>query len=105
MRLFSFVLALYFLDLSVMTCNDSVGHRDDSQTAAYSQIVPTDGCQHDDGTDVCSPLCMCQCCGGITLVEQANYSFTAFAVTNQIPDHISSKVSGISPSIWQPPKV
>jgi hypothetical protein len=104
MRLFSFILAIYFLGLSVIGCGDSESHLDTCKTVACAHLDAGEDGHHADG-DVCSPLCTCNCCGGTTLVEYFDYSFSISEVSKEGPEHITPKLCAVSQVIWQPPKI
>ena len=55
--------------------------------------------------DSCSPLCMCQCCGGVTLAHEFLLGLKANYTLHQKPLYTENSISEISYSIWQPPKV
>ncbi|WP_166382985.1 MULTISPECIES: DUF6660 family protein [unclassified Polaribacter] len=58
MKFLTFLLAIYIFALNLTPCADFVVPNDIVKTKT-SQI--TDDHQH-EGTDLCSPFCICQCC-------------------------------------------
>jgi hypothetical protein len=108
MRLFSFIFAFYFLLLAVMPCNDALAHNQQEtckEQACSSHIERTQN-DHHPAADVCSPLCMCNCCGGITImIDQIAVDITPVQFTTTQHPYIQQLPAEIAFSIWQPPKV
>lgn len=102
-RFFSFILAIYFLGLSMMTCDDAAMAADNCQTISCMHLDA--GHEEDHSADSCSPLCTCSCCGGVTLVYEYSQSIKADHILPLNPLYSESSISEISFSIWQPPKI
>lgn len=103
MKILSFILAVYFLGLSVKTCSDTVMAADNCQTISCVHLEAGHADSH--AADSCSPLCTCSCCGGVTLVYECLHSFNASFTPLQIPLYSENSISEISFSVWQPPKI
>lgn len=64
-----------------------------------------DSGHEDHKEDACSPLCMCHCCGGVTLQVESgsnlvnnNFAVEHLNLLQQFP-------ADLTYSIWQPPKI
>ena len=107
MRLFSFIFAFYFLLLAVIPCGDAFAHseKESCMEQVCDSHVEAAESDHPEA-DTCTPLCMCNCCGGLTLVNEQlivnavplYYSILNIRYSQQIPAEVSF-------SIWQPPKL
>jgi hypothetical protein len=47
--------------ISLLPCEDEPQTVDQRSTVSY--VTDHDPCQHTGGVDLCSPLCVCACCG------------------------------------------
>lgn len=103
MKILSFILAVYFLGLSVKTCSDTVMAADNCQIVSCVHLETGHADHHT--ADSCSPLCTCVCCGGVTLVYEFLHNFKANHSSLEKPLYSENSISEISFSIWQPPKI
>lgn len=104
MKLLPLLFSLYILLLSCIPCSDNNVCSD--STAAFDISAPTHD-DHDHHNDLCSPFCVCICCG-MSIVP--GYTFTASAAeihTHQTtsPTYASHFISEVYVNIWQPPKI
>ena len=103
MKILSFIFAIYFLTLAIIPC----GNKECSDNGKKSTVlVQSNSCQdtnHED--EVCSPLCMCHCCGGVTLVCDIINNTIVLNSTELNSLYSPHNISEVSISIWQPPKV
>src|SRR5690606_26226589 len=104
MKHLTLLWGIIILLLACVPCTDSVAAVD----AAGSSLVQ-EGEEHSDplgDSDLCSPLCECNCCGGITLA----FFLPKLAVQPHTPlvSYSSTYTLGgpVSPdfSFWHPPK-
>lgn len=102
MKFLSLIFSIYFLALAVMPCSDEISV-DMCQTVAEHNHYDQGHEEH--AADLCTPFCMCHCCGGIAFNLQdviqlapLEYSTHENIYTSQFPAEISF-------SIWQPPKI
>jgi len=101
MKLMATLFALLFLGLTVMPCADN-----DQESGDQVEFHQSDGDHnHDETTDSCSPLCVCNCYHtNITIPIflsfipeiQLAQKFTSFYIDQQSNTYLS---------IWQPPKI
>lgn len=107
MKFVRLVLAFYFMALSLMPCEDAHAQSRSSQTA-FSVSVQ-ESYSKDDG-DICSPLCICNCCQ----MTVAAFKMEPFIdIPKQVPPYFSKKilfqkndfVDPVYGHIWQPPKI
>lgn len=107
MSLFRFILALYFMVLTIMPCNDVHQQSGSSKTEQFSNIEES---HSKDKGDICSPLCICNCCQ-ITVTAFKIEPLIAFP--EQIQFYFSKKILfqknnfayQVYDHIWQPPKI
>ena len=102
MKFLATILALFILSLSALPCDDVSYNNQQSET--ISEIVNLDNHSH---SDMCSPFCMCACCG-----QTFSSSFTYYSLALHVPVSVekfpiynASFVSEVYLSIWQPPKI
>lgn len=95
---------MYFLGLSLATCSDTASHSDGCKTVECTHIEIASDVNHPEGDD-CSPLCMCHCCGGVTLVNEIEHIFKVNFSSFRQPLYSETSISEISFSVWQPPKI
>ena len=99
-------MSIYLMALSNMPCADMEVNSAMHKTA---QFASEDNHSHDKDNDLCSPFCVCNCCGA----QIMNYApVIAFAVqpitpviTTPTPSYQSVFYSGYYGSIWQPPQL
>ena len=58
MKLFAFIMAIFFLGLSLAPCDDSENYKEDIVVVSDYQTHQS----QDADTDLCSPFCICNCC-------------------------------------------
>lgn len=104
MKILSFILAIYFLGLSTKTCADTAVAADNCKIASCVHFESGQA-DHDHSADACSPLCTCNCCGGVTLLYEFSHDFKTNYTSLQKPLYSENLISEISYSIWQPPKI
>lgn len=104
MRIFAFIFSIYFFALAIMPCKDGChAHKShpNSIELSFSSHVPL----HED---ICSPLCVCSCCGSIfvaTKLEKATSLFEEKKHQTLVICWISPLISSYHGHIWQPPKI
>lgn len=107
MKFLRLILAFYFMALSIMPCADVYNQLSSGKTDFSIHI---DESHSKDKGDICSPLCVCNCC---------QITVTAFKMDTliNIPTHIQMYFSKkilfqknnfayqVYDYIWQPPKI
>lgn len=106
MKFVSVILSLIILMLSFTPCADSSDYSKTSENIVVS-VFEQDNHQKNH-SDLCSPLCMCNCCG--TVVAQIGMQFFKINEISAIPsgEETSFRLPIVSPlfySIWEPPKI
>lgn len=107
MNVFRFLLAFYFMALSLMPCEDV--HKESGSSQAPLSYTADDSHSKDKG-DICSPLCTCNCCQITVTAFKMNVLLEAPA---KIPSYFSEKIFfrkndfayQVYDHIWQPPKI
>lgn len=107
MNLLRFLLAFYFMALSLMPCED-LRKQSGSTQAPLSSVA--DGSHSKDKGDVCSPLCTCNCCQITVAAFKIN---TLLEAPAKMPSYFSKKIFfrkndfayQVYDHIWQPPKI
>ncbi len=107
MNLFRFLLAFYFMALSLMPCEDV--HKESGSVQAQLSFMADNSHSKDKG-DICSPLCTCNCCQITVVAFKMNALLEAPA---RIPSYFSKKILfrknnfayQVYDHIWQPPKI
>ncbi|WP_034702745.1 DUF6660 family protein [Chryseobacterium luteum] len=105
MNLLRWILAFYFMALSLMPCEDV--HRPSGKTKTKLSFNSKESHSKDED-DVCSPLCACSCC------QMAVSSFKMDPLLEiPVPAYFSKKILfqknnfayQMYDHIWQPPKI
>ena len=104
----SIILSLYVFALAAMPCADF-----ESDSLAHENITHTtngtDNHSHDKNKDLCSPFCICNCCGQLTLTYVPAITFEFQRQIEEIitsqPTYTSILNSDFYGSIWQPPQL
>lgn len=61
---------------------------------------------HSDSSDHCSPFCTCDCCVSPIFQHDCNLEFKGLSFEQKhISEYLTSYISSIYSSIWQPPKL
>ncbi|WP_460893971.1 DUF6660 family protein [Rufibacter soli] len=104
MKWFAVLLSVFMIVMSCVPCADAAQGED---TLAQTNISSNqDSDAHSPVTDLCSPLCICNCCAGFTLLT-ANLKTNSLVVKITIQEPIYQEVAARTPtfSIWQPPRL
>ncbi len=86
-----------------MPCADGEAFSSRQKVTISNQSTP----HHDN--DVCSPMCVCSCCGcqGFSLNNAYSYSLISIKtiIDKKVPEYKSVFASNFFGSIWQPPQI
>lgn len=102
MRILAAILSLYILGLSLVPCADA----GISPTSDVQHISQSHHDNHSNHLDLCSPFCVCHCCG--THVVEIDYAFLPSVSprdTKVYENYFDRLTSGLPASILQPPQV
>ena len=106
MKVFTFLMAIYILVLSLVPCGDM--HNDCNDTTTKTELSQNHDHQQDKD-DNCSPLCTCSCCSASIVAldfKQVQLKKPAeFSITQKLSIRNFSFVSNFYGNIWQPPKI
>ena len=104
MKIFAFIMAFTVIVLSVLPCMDESEFNNVKGTTA---IAKANSQQDHRDSDNCSPFCSCACCSASVTYHLFGYSYILKSQFQEkkYPAYKSSAYSGISFSIWQPPKL
>jgi ABC-type nickel/cobalt efflux system permease component RcnA len=115
MKIVNIILSIYIIVLAAYPCADKHidGTTNASHSLAHSHVHSQTHEQHnhspEDETDLCSPFCVCNCCGQQTLTFLEVHSFQFLVQFKEIKSSISFYKSIIFSnfygSIWQPPQI
>ncbi|MCH4830183.1 MULTISPECIES: DUF6660 family protein [Flavobacterium] len=109
MRLLYIILSIYFLVLSGLPCLDMIEH-DISMAKDLQSDQHSKNHSHKEDDDLCSPFCVCNCCGIQVLVYQSiiSYDLETFSIIkteNKESLYKSVFYTNFYNNIWQPPKI
>lgn len=109
MKLLTVFLSLILLVLSCLPCADS---DNEIKFDLDGKFIVENHSDHanDTHTDLCSPFCICNCCGAQILSFTPSIIFNITGITTEYitkidityKSHLASMFSG---SIWQPPQI
>jgi len=82
---------------------------DISLTDKKETTAKSAGHSHETSEDLCSPFCVCSCCG-VQILNFAQPVAFAFrialpSIQTPIPSYKSTFISGYFGSVWQPPQI
>jgi hypothetical protein len=102
MKLLSLLFAFYFFALALFPCADKV-ERDKFEKQEISEN--SNHADHEHTSEMCSPLCLCVCCG-IQLVFTAKLESIPYSNSKDIKKtfYVSRIFSNYLSEIWKPPK-
>lgn len=109
MKFLSSILSLLLLVLSCLPCADAdlvVNSSNNDKMLAENHVDHSNEMHF----DLCSPFCICNCCGIqiLNFTPTLNFSLTSLSPNFNTKMEISYKshsVSAFSGSIWQPPQI
>ncbi|MEO6175008.1 MAG: DUF6660 family protein [Flavobacterium circumlabens] len=109
MKIISFILTIYMLSLSGISCADTYMYNSVSKSAHLTQSNHNEGASHKGEKDLCSPFCSCACCG-IQVVSNLNDASFDFPlnikeISPKVSQYQSILISSFTGSIWQPPQI
>ena len=105
MKIFAFILSLFFMVLTLVPCNDVAKGLGEKVCLAEDIHLEQSQDQH---ADLCTPFCVCNCCGISMIVLQ---------ITKLLPEKIVVLIKDILPEknynyalldaagVWHPPKI
>lgn len=107
MKWLNLILSIYLIALSCLPCADL-----EVNSAAHSSsefLADHEGHSHDKSKDLCSPFCICNCCGVqiLSYAPTISYDFPLIStvIKTQKPFYKSVFYSDFYGSIWQPPQI
>ena len=107
MKILNIILALYVTLLSCLPCADV--ETDVIEHTSVRVAANHDNHSHNKKDDMCSPFCICNCCGQqtLSLVSEQIYVFSKSyqEIKSAVPDYKSVFYSDFYGSIWQPPQI
>ena len=109
MRWICSVLSIWVLLMSYVPCADEAVRNTQNEnpslflSANYSHSTH----EHNNNCDLCSPFCICACCGGFSIYKTTKLNF--IKPSTQINSFVSlykqPVVIDVFRQIWHPPKV
>ncbi len=105
MRLFSFILSIYVLALSVVPCSDGIAHKLDDVDANIEVSQTEHDHNPSDHSDYCTPFCSCSCCGSLTTVPTGHQigEVKILASTTYLFPYKFDYSSDYTEGVWHPP--
>ncbi|WP_273246633.1 MULTISPECIES: DUF6660 family protein [unclassified Flavobacterium] len=108
MKWLTLILSFYFVLLASIPCADAaVNHT--HNTTSKETTSNHDKHTHDQQNDLCSPFCVCNCCGAQIMNYAPEIVFNLSVVTAeieiQLPNYQSVFTSDFYDTIWQPPQI
>lgn len=111
MKFLNIILSIYLVALSCLPCADmeakSVGKNDTNAIAKTTDDHNEHS--HDKSKDLCSPFCICNCCGAqiLSYFPVISYEFPLIStvIKTKEPFYKSVFASNFYGSIWQPPQI
>ncbi|WP_262245836.1 DUF6660 family protein [Parapedobacter soli] len=109
MKVFSSILALFMMALFLMPCADIYEKNVFNNQEHSTEITHQDTHDHTE-SDLCTPFCLCGCCGIVSgVVLQWNIfnigKIKSFDLSKPKVYYKSIFISRYLGEIWQPPKI
>ena len=102
MKYLAFILSIYILALNLAPCEDYTVLDNEVQTEV-SQV--TDSNHQHQGSDLCSPFCICQCCHISTInFKFVDVSINTSYISTQDFFYQNGTEKDFTTSILQPPR-
>ncbi|WP_139958119.1 DUF6660 family protein [Flavicella sediminum] len=102
MKFLALILSIYIFVLNLVPCDDYLAHEEGFKTE-ISQAADHEH-QH-QGTDLCSPFCICQCCHVNAIqIKFVNEKFAIAYFSTQDFFYLSGTEKDFTSSILQPPR-
>lgn len=100
-----YILGIYLLALSVCPCLDAYEPKPDIGAATEASDA-----QHAEHSDICSPLCVCSCCGSILTNPKLLGGYperVRFVLASGVeyPNYQDNLIPSYLSSIWHPPRM
>jgi hypothetical protein len=93
--------------LTAYPCADK--HNDSLVKSSNTQTSSRHNHSHETDNDLCSPFCVCNCCGQqtLTFLEIQSFQFLVHfqEIKSSISFYKSTSFSNFYGSIWQPPQL
>ena len=105
MKIFAFILSLFFMVLTVVPCNDVAKGLGEKVCLAEDIHLEQSQDQH---ADLCTPFCVCNCCGISMTVSQIPKLLPekiALLIKENLPQNSYYYTIPEPAGIWQPPKI
>ncbi len=103
MKFIAFLLSIYILGLSFVTCNDDA--EDMSSDTIVASISKGDH-QNSGELDLCSPFCYCQCCQvSIDTMTYFSYKLLTQDFFAKVYAYQDGTLQNVTASLLQPPQV
>ncbi|SHN19347.1 hypothetical protein SAMN05444387_4587 [Flavobacterium pectinovorum] len=100
-------MSFIILIISFMPCADMEMNNAAQKTAQFTETHIDHS--HDTQNDLCSPFCVCSCCGVqvLSYASAINFDFHVIGalIKRPLPNYISVLASNFYGSIWQPPQI
>nr|WP_294921694.1 DUF6660 family protein [uncultured Flavobacterium sp.] len=107
MKITNIILSLIILIISCMPCADKETNNNVQDPVLFSAMEMDHS--HDKQSDMCSPFCICNCCGVQVLSYAPAITFEfplpAKMIKSALPSYTSVFASNFFGSIWQPPQI
>ena len=105
MKFLAIILSAYMLLLALLPCGDEVECMDEERyETAFNDNTRQD---HENHSEICSPFCICACCGQVLNVLTTPYFALKphFSVSSHTAFYKDPYFEIIPIAIWQPPKL
>jgi len=104
-KFFAFLLSLFFLVLTVVPCSDTAELLGDN-VCMVQDIHLEQG--QDTHADLCTPFCVCNCCGmsmSVSQIKKLLPEKNLLLLKTDITESMYDYSILFSAGIWQPPKI
>ena len=105
MKIFAFLLSLFFMALTVVPCSDAAKGLGEKVCLAENVHLEQGQDQH---ADLCTPFCVCNCCGmsmTVMLLKKLLPEKIALLIKDTLPEKNYNYAVLHTVGIWQPPKI
>ncbi len=107
MKFITILLSVLLLSLSCLPCADKKVNSSDKTSVVFTSNQGDHS--HDNEIDLCTPFCMCSCCGSLVVSYIApnaiNFPIVTSSIKSAVPSYKSILSANFYGSIWQPPQI
>lgn len=107
MKVFYSILTIYMMTVFLMPCSHTYEKKSLQNHKHSEELVHQDSYDHQETTDMCSPFCVCGCCGQPISYPSffSQYISRDLIALENLNIYKPPFISNFYGNIWRPPKI